>query len=81
MNQTVTSPRNHYPFPAPVTVPIDAPLGPASYGRMFPELSPFQSEEQFLHALGRAGGVCDCGDVDDSSDSLGDTAAGWPIFC
>jgi hypothetical protein len=30
--------------------------------------------------LGRAGGLCDCGDIDDSPDSLGDTAAGWPIF-
>jgi hypothetical protein len=47
---------------------------------MFPELPSFQADEQFLHALGRAGGVCDCGDVDDNSDSLGDTAAGWPIF-
>jgi hypothetical protein len=27
-----------------------------------------------------AGGVCDCGDIDDTPDSLGDTAAGWPIF-
>ena len=59
---------------------IDAPLVPTSYGRMFPELPSFQADEQFLHALGRAGGVCDCGDVDDNSDSLGDTAAGWPIF-
>jgi hypothetical protein len=47
---------------------------------MFPELPPFQADEQFLHALGRAGGLCDCGDIDDSPDSLGDTAAGWPIF-
>ena len=59
---------------------IDAPLGPTTYARMFPELPPFQADEQFLHALGRAGGVCDCGDVDDSPDSLGDSAAGWPIF-
>ena len=59
---------------------IDAPLGPASYARMFPELPSFHADEQFLHALGRAGGVCDCGDIDDSPDSLGDTAAGWPIF-
>jgi hypothetical protein len=61
-------------------VAIDAPLGPTTYARMFPELPPFQADEQFLHALGRAGGVCDCGDVDDSPDSLGDSAAGWPIF-
>jgi hypothetical protein len=47
---------------------------------MFPELPSFQADEEFLRALGRAGGLCDCGDVDDSPDSLGDTAAGWPIF-
>jgi hypothetical protein len=61
-------------------VAIDAPAGAATYARMFPELPSFQADEQFLHALGRAGGVCDCGDIDDSPDSLGDTAAGWPIF-
>ena len=59
---------------------IDAPVGPTNYARMFPELPSFQADEQFLHALGRAGGVCDCGDTDDSPESLGDTAAGWPIF-
>jgi hypothetical protein len=47
---------------------------------MFRELPSFQADEQFLHALGRAGGICDCGDIDDSPDSLADTAAGWPIF-
>jgi hypothetical protein len=47
---------------------------------MFPDLPAFQADEQFLHALGRAGGICDCGDAIDSADSLGDAAAGWPIF-
>jgi hypothetical protein len=47
---------------------------------MFPELPSFHAGEQFLHALGRAGGICDCGNMDDSTASLGDTAAGWPIF-
>lgn len=48
---------------------------------MFPGLPPFQADEQFLHALGRAGGLCDGGDRDeDTPDSLGTTAAGWPIF-
>jgi Animal haem peroxidase len=61
-------------------VAIDAPFGPTSYGRMFPELPSFQAEEPFLRALGRAGGICDCGDVGDSTESLGDTPAGWPIF-
>jgi Animal haem peroxidase len=61
-------------------VAIDAPLGPATYGRMFPDLPSFEADEQFLRALGRAGGICDCGDVEDTPDSLGETAAGWPIF-
>ena len=47
---------------------------------MFPDLSSFRAEEQFLHALGRAGGICDCQDIDDSPESLSDIAAGWPIF-
>jgi hypothetical protein len=47
---------------------------------MFPELPSFQADERFLHALRLAGGLCDCQDIDDSPDSLGDTTAGWPIF-
>ena len=80
MNQPATSLRSHCLSPARARVAIDAPLSPASYARMFPELPSFQADEQFLHALGRAGGLCDCGDVADSADSLADTAAGWPIF-
>lgn len=80
MNQAAISPRAHCLSPARARVAVDAPLGPASYARMFPELPSFQADEQFLHALGRAGGLCDCGDVDDSPDSLADSAAGWPIF-
>ena len=80
MNQPAISVRNHCLSPARARVAIDAPLGPTSYARMFPDLPSFQADEQFLHALGRAGGVCDCGDTDDTPDSLGDTAAGWPIF-
>src|ERR1700728_1649993 len=72
--------RSHCLSPARAKVAIDAPLGPMSYGRMFPELPSFQADEQFLHALGRAGGICDCGDTDDTADSLGEAAAGWPIF-
>jgi hypothetical protein len=59
---------------------MDAPLGPANYARMFPELPSFEADDEFLHALGRTGGLCDCGDIEDSPDSLGDSAAGWPIF-
>jgi hypothetical protein len=80
VSQPSTSVRNHCLSPARARVAIDAPIGSASYARMFPELPSFQADEQFLHALGRAGGICDCGDIDDSPDSLGDTAAGWPIF-
>jgi hypothetical protein len=60
--------------------PIDAPLGPARYARMFPQLPAFQADEEFLHALGRAGGICDCGDEADPPSSLSGVAAGWPIF-
>ena len=80
MNQAATSFRTHCLSPARARVAIDAPLGPATYGRCFPSCHRFEADEQFLHALGRAGGLCDCGDIDDSPDSLGDTAAGWPIF-
>ena len=80
MNQSATAIRSHCVSPARTRVAIDAPLGPASYARMFPDLPSFRADEQFLHALGRAGGVCDCGDLDDSPEALGETAAGWPIF-
>jgi hypothetical protein len=80
MDAPNVSVRSHCLSPARARVAIDAPLGPTSYGRMFPELPSFQADEQFLHALGRAGGTCDCGDVDDTPDSLGTVPAGWPIF-
>jgi hypothetical protein len=66
--------------PARPHVPFDAPLGPAFYARMFPELPSFEADEQFLHALGFTGGACDGGNIDDFPESLSDTAAGWPIF-
>src|SRR5690242_11850532 len=80
MNHLATSVRNQCPWQGGSKAVIDAPIAPALYGRMFPELPPFEADEQFLHALGRVGGVCDCGNTDDSPESLGDTAAGWPIF-
>jgi Animal haem peroxidase len=84
MDTRNVSVRSHCLSPARAKVAaktaIDAPLGPTSYARMFPELPSFQADEQFLHALGRAGGICDCGDVGDTPDSLAATAAGWPIF-
>ena len=80
MSQPATSVRRLCLSPARARVTIDAALGPISYARMFPKLPSFQADEQFLLMLGRAGGVCDRGDIDDSPDSLADTAAGWPIF-
>ena len=80
MKQPTASVRSHCLSPARERVAIDPPLGPATYARMFPELPSFQADEQFLHVLGSAGGLCDCGDVDDSAESLADTAAGWPIL-
>jgi hypothetical protein len=47
---------------------------------MFPDLPAFSADEEFLFALGRAGGLCDCGDQDDDAGSLGSEAAGWPFF-
>ena len=79
MTQHVAPVRNHCLSPARARV-VDTQLGPANYARMFPELPSFEADKEFLHALGRAGGLCDCGDRDDSSDTLGDSAAGWPIF-
>jgi len=59
---------------------IDAPLGSVSYARMFPHLPAFSADDAFLYALGRSGGLCDCGDTDDDAASLGIEAAGWPFF-
>jgi hypothetical protein len=62
------------------TQAIDAPLTVLSYARLFPELPAFSAEDAFLYALGRSGGLCDCGDQDDEDASLGTEAAGWPFF-
>ena len=59
---------------------VDAAIAPTAYGRLFPDLPPFTADESFLRALGRAGGVCDCGDANDDDASLGTEAAGWPFF-
>jgi hypothetical protein len=59
---------------------VDAPLTPASYGRLFPHLPRLSNDDAFLFKLGRSGGLCDCDtDVDDDG-SLGHEAAGWPFF-
>jgi len=59
---------------------FDAPLTGLSYARLFPDLPAFSADAAFLYALGRSGGLCDCGDEDDAEDSLGTEAAGWPFF-
>jgi len=59
---------------------FDAPLGGLSYARLFPDLPAFSADEAFLYALGRSGGLCDCGDTVDAPQSLGSEAAGWPFF-
>jgi hypothetical protein len=50
------------------------------YGRLFPDLPAFSCEQERLFALGRAGGLCDCGDQADEPSSLASVAAGWPFF-
>ena len=59
---------------------VDGAIAPTAYARLFPDLPSFTADESFLHALGRAGGLCDCGDTDDDEASLGSEAAGWPFF-
>lgn len=80
VDQPASSVRGHCMAGTRATVTIDAPLGPLTYARMFPELPSFRADEEFLHALGRVGGVCDCGNNDDLPESLADTAAGWPFL-
>jgi len=58
----------------------DAAVTSSSYARLFPDLPAFTADEAFLYALGRAGGLCDCGEEEDDEASLGTEAAGWPFF-
>ena len=75
-----SSVRTHCLAPSRVRAPIDAPIGATGYGRMFPDLPSFNADESFVRALGRAGGICDCGDTVDDSSSLSNVPAGWPFF-
>lgn len=70
----------HCLAPSRARAPIDAPADAASYARLFPDLPSFNADEQFLYALGRAGGLCDCSTMHDDDASLGVAAAGWPFF-
>ena len=80
MNPRIPSVRTHCLSPMRARPPVDAAIGPAQYARMFPDLPAFEADEAFLRALGRSGGLCDCGDVTDTPESLGESAAGWPLF-
>jgi heme peroxidase len=80
MNQIARSAVNHCLSPARHGTAINGAFTPGTYARMFPELPSFEADEAFLHALGQAGGLCDGGDLDDPAESLGETAAGWPVF-
>ena len=71
---------SHCLAPARAQRPIDAPTSPTMYGRLFPDLPSLSAEQESLFALGRAGGLCDCGDTADEPSSLGTVAAGWPFF-
>jgi Animal haem peroxidase len=70
----------HCLSPARTRTTSGTAVAPTSYARLFPELPSFTAEDSFLYALGRAGGLCDCGDVGDDESSLGSEAAGWPFF-
>src|SRR4051794_39534240 len=73
-------PHSHCLAPSRTRTPVDAPVAPAAYGRLFPALPPFSADDLFLYALGKAGGLCDCGDDEDDDRSVGSEAAGWPFF-
>ena len=70
----------HCLSPSRLRRPVDAPVAPTEYGRLFPDLPVFSADDAFLYALGGAGGLCDCGDADDDPSSLASDAAGWPFF-
>jgi Animal haem peroxidase len=80
MNGATASERTHCLAPSRVHSARHAVTGPTSYARLFPELPALDADERVLHTIGRAGGPCDCTDVEDTPESLGQEAAGWPIF-
>jgi Animal haem peroxidase len=62
---------------------VDAPVGGARYGRMFPDLASLAADAADLEAAGKPGGVCDASVAlealaDGHDDAEG--AAGWPFF-
>jgi hypothetical protein len=59
----------------------DAPMRGVSskYGRLFPEVAAFTSDEEFLIRLGQREGPCDSPDAEAVDDDAG-VAAGWPLL-
>ena len=60
---------------------VGTPMYAGRFGRLFPDLPPLATEDEFLLMLGRRGGACDGGlaaDAAESDDAR--EAAGWPIF-
>src|SRR4029453_16246430 len=80
MNVATASERTHCLAPSRVRSARHAVTGPTTYARMLPALPTLDADEQMLNGIGRAGGPCDCTDDEDLPESLGDEAAGWPIF-
>lgn len=58
---------------------VDAPIYGGRYGRMFPELPPFEADEAFLHMIGSAGGACDASPAEAGGGDDATVAAGWPF--
>jgi len=62
---------------------VDAPIGGARYGRMFPGLAALTEDLPALETAGLTGGVCDAaallGRAGAGSDDAAE-AAGWPFF-
>jgi hypothetical protein len=80
MSIATGSERTHCLAPSRIRAGRHAVAGPASYTSLFPGLAALDADERMLHEIGRAGGLCDCTDVEDTPESLAEEAAGWPIF-
>jgi len=74
------SPVRHSPCLSAARAAADRLPAEWAYARLLPDLPSFHPSEEFLYALGGAGGLCDCGGRDDEMASLGKEAAGWPFF-
>ena len=59
---------------------VDAPIYGGRYGRMFPDLPPFEADEAFLQLIGSAGGACDASPSEAARDDDANVAAGWPFL-